>query len=194
MADKPMKRSRKASLVLMGTVPFLLAACENSERALVYRTVSECQRDQVLTSEECETRFTRAGYESERVAPRYRNQQDCEADFGPQQCQSSSGYFIPLMRGVLVKDPRPALNEDEQGSAGAGAGGGGGGGSYYSSVAQPLYESRDDKGMLRTPDNDKVSRLSGPVEVKESYLQAKPTARVVSRGGFGRAAAARAGG
>ena len=183
MADKPMKRSRKASLVLMGTVPFLLAACENSERALVYRTVSECQRAQVLTSEECETRFTRAGYESERVAPRYRTQQDCEADFGPQQCQPSSGYFIPLMRGVLVKDPRPAPNDDEQGGAG-----------YYSSVAQPLYESRDDKGVLRTPDNDKVSRLSGPVEVKESYLQAKPTARVVSRGGFGRAAAARAGG
>lgn len=188
MAGKPMKRSRKASLVMMGTVPFLLAACENSERALVYRTVSECQRDQVLTTEECETRFTRAGYESERVAPRYRSESDCEADFGPQQCQSSGRYFIPLMRGVLVKDPRPAPNEEEE------SGSGGGGGSYYRSVAQPLYESRDDKGMLRTPDNDKVSRLSGPVEVKESYLHAKPTARVVSRGGFGRAAAARAGG
>ena len=184
-----MKRSRKASLVLMGTVPFLLAACENSERALVYRTQSECQRDQVLSAEECANRFTRASYESERVAPRYRNERDCEADFGPQSCQSNGAYFIPFMRGVLVKDPRPAPNQEEE----SGGASGGGGGSYYH-VSQPLYESRDDKGMLRTPDNNKVSRLSGPVEVKESFLRAKPTARVVSRGGFGRAAAARAGG
>ena len=182
-----MKRSRKASLVMMSTVPFLLAACENSERALVYRTLSECQRDQVLTTEECETRFANAGYESGRVAPRYRTVSDCEADFGPQSCHASGAYFSPLMRGVLIKDPRPDPKQEEESS-----GTNGGGGYHY--VSQPLYESRDDKGMLRTPDNNKVSRLSGPVEVKESFLRAKPTARVVSRGGFGRAAAARAGG
>lgn len=186
MSGKSMKRSRKASLVMMGTVPFLLAACENSERALVYRTVSECHRDQVLSAEQCESQFARAGYESSRVAPRYGHIGDCQADFGPGNCQMSGRHYIPQMRGMLVSDPRPDPEEEASGASASGSG------RYY--VPQPLYEARDDKGMLRSPDNQKVSRLSGPVVVKESLLQAKPKARVVSRGGFGRAAAARAGG
>ena len=184
-----MKRSRKASLVMMGTVPCLLAACENSERVLVYRSLEECAAAGILSSQQCYAEFSKARYESERVAPRYRRVEDCQADFGSQQCQPNGSHFIPLMRGVLVKDPRPAPEDEEGSSTG---GGSAGGGRYF--VTQPLYESRDDKGMLRTADNRNVSRLSGAYDVKSSLLDAKPSAKLVSRGGFGRAAAARAGG
>jgi uncharacterized protein YgiB involved in biofilm formation len=166
-----MKRSRRASLVLMSATPFLMLACEKDEPALIYRTAEECKRVGLLTSAECDSQFAWASDESERIAPRYSLRDDCEGDFGAYGCRPHGSHYIPLMAGVLAR--RVAA-----GAANA----------LPLSNPQPLYESMNDRGMLRTAGNQEVSRLTGPVHVASALLRPTQAARVVSRGGFGRGA------
>ena len=162
-----MKRSRSARLLLMGVTPLALTACgEPPQEAMLYPDVAACISAGVQTREQCESAEQAALAEAERNAPRYQNRADCIADFGADQCRSTSnGFFMPFMTGFLIAR---ALDG--------------------STRLQPLYRPRG--GEYSTSGGYSVGRQPGRVIVDDAAT--KPQRAITqSRSGFGSRAAAR---
>lgn len=178
-----MKRSRILRLVLMGTAPFALTACDEPQPAVVYGSVEECVKDGELKPEECRAEYAQAAEAHQRVAPRYPRLDACVADFGASQCQAApggGGWFMPAMAGFMAA--RLLDSRDDRHYSGG----------YYGNYrSQPLYRSRADRGHWRTATDVPVASRSGKVNVS-SYDSKPPTKAVtIKRGGFGSQAAAR---
>jgi uncharacterized protein YgiB involved in biofilm formation len=162
-----MLRSRSARLLLMGATPLALSACgEPQQEAMLYPNVAACISAGEQTRQQCESAHATALAESERNAPRYQNHADCVADFGADQCRSTSGgFFMPFMSGFLIAR---ALDG--------------------SSRLQPLYRPRS--GEYATSGGYTVGRQPGRVIVDDAAT--KPQRAITqSRSGFGSRAAAR---
>lgn len=141
-----MKRSKSVRLVLLGSVPFALVACDGQPQAT--REVRQTQhfssvRDCVLAqvpSAICQDAFDDARERGELIAPRYLDLQRCEDDFFAGNCMVSrdNRAYVPIAKGLALTTQRtvPVQPEDEQpeqassSSSGGGGGGGGGGHSY----------------------------------------------------------------
>lgn len=201
-----MKRSRLVRLALMGSTPFMLAACgEEPKPGYVYSSVQDCLLQGQLGEAECRAEFDAAQAEHQRTAPRYKSQADCEADFGAQACQAApqatggTGWFMPAMAGFLVGQMmnRPGLApqvrpEDCRNRPGDAQCRSGGTGTYARAFgSQPLYRSRDDWRNFRTAGNHPVAERTGFAYVDADATKPQAAAKAVSRGGFGRAASAR---
>lgn len=177
-----MKRSRSIELALMGTVPLLFAAgCDQQPRALVYHDVQECIDDGQVSADVCQRGYDEA-LQAQRDAPHFDSLADCEAQFGWGQCQaapsSSGSWFAPAVAGFLLgrmMGYHSYYRHYSYGSYGAYAGWGG----------QPLYRARGDRGEWRTLDGTRLGAgVRGPAADNS-------VAETLSRGGFGRTAAAR---
>jgi uncharacterized protein YgiB involved in biofilm formation len=199
MAGKKMKRSKKATLLLMAPIATLiLAGCaEESVDALVFKNPEECAASSTLSPEQCKTDYEQAKKQSAVVAPKYADKSACEADFGAGKCEiapinpqqtGSSSFFMPMMMGYM-------MGRMFNGQGGAAQAFNAGGNDYANNTRsnfapQPLYKSRDDSGTFRTATNSPVSRHSGLVPIRSSLTQ--PTASSsIRRGGFGSQAAMR---
>jgi uncharacterized protein YgiB involved in biofilm formation len=164
-----MKRSRTATLLLMGSAPLLFTACQQREEAVLFGSVAECTASGAMSRAQCEEGFLTAQAEHERVAPRYVNREDCLRDFGPEQCEparQSSGMFMPLMAGMMM---------------GRMMGGGAAG-----LAPQPVYRPRG--GEWQTPGGIGVGNRTGAVQVPRQALQPQARATTMSRSGFGQRA------
>lgn len=178
-----MKRSRSIELVLMGTVPLLLAAgCDQEPHMLAYTSVQQCIDDGQVSPDVCERGYEQA-VQAQRTAPRFDTLADCEAQFGWGQCHAarsgSASWFIPAAAGFLLGHVLGShsyyYRHYSYGSYGAYAGWGG----------QPLYRARGDRGEWRTLNGNRYGwGVRGP-------SAANSVAETLSRGGFGRTAAAR---
>jgi uncharacterized protein YgiB involved in biofilm formation len=170
-----MKRSRTAVLLLMSAVPLLLTACDdNSAREGMYTSVDACVA-QTNDRATCKQAFDKAQKDALTTAPRFASQQECETDYGSQQCtQRNDGaghsFFGPLMAGFFLsqmmhnRSPLSGFQSgpvfrDRRGDWQQPAGGGGG------SVA----------GGFRSGGTE-MARMNAPVD----------RAVTVSRSGFGR--------
>lgn len=182
-----MKRSKKAALILMVPATSLLfAGCgENREQALVYSSPSECAEAGFNTPEQCRSDFANAQVLHPQVAPKYLNKEECETDFGPDQCETApqktaqgGSVFMPMMMGFLAGQMMGNNASNLQQSAGSKV------------PTQPLYKSRDDRGTFRTATNAPVAKTIGPISLKPSQVQPQ-VGQVVRRGGFGQQAATR---
>lgn len=148
-----MKRSKSVRLVLLGSVPFALAACDGQPQATRevrqtqnFTSLSECERAQI-PSAICKAARADASERGESVAPRYLDLQRCEEEFFTGKCMVSrdNRAYVPLSSGFALTTQRtvPVEPEEEQqqssssssssGSSGGGGGGGGGGRSSNSS-------------------------------------------------------------
>lgn len=165
-----MTRRTSFKLALLSASALVLVSCgEAEEDALAYKSVDECINAGVHDAATCEAEYQKALDEHARAAPRYRDQRNCDADFGYNNCtryQTSSGSFwLPFMVGYMM-GPRI-------------------GGPVYT---QPLYRPSSDPGNYYTAGNARVGRpgADGKVQVAQSQVK-KPAARTrtVSRGGFG---------
>ena len=102
-----MKRSRTAALLLMGTAPLLLTACDRNEaREGLYTSVEACVA-QTNDSSTCGQAFAKAEQEAVATAPRFANREECEASYGKEKCAersdgSSHSFFGPLMTGFFL--------------------------------------------------------------------------------------------
>lgn len=181
-----MKRSKKTALVLMApAATLMLAGCgERPVDTLVFNNPDECSALYGYTPAECQAEFERAAALHAEVAPRYLNQQECEADFGQEQCETvpsthqGGGFFMPMMMGYMVGRMLSGSGQATQAAP-------------RSAVpTQPLYKSRDDRFTFRTATNQPVSSYTGRVSVQPSAVQPQ-RAQMVRRGGFGQQAAAR---
>lgn len=163
------KRSRTASLVLMGLAPLALTACDQEQDALVYTDAEACTAGGMLSESECREAYASAKEDSDAKAPRYTSHADCVADFGEGQCHTtphSGGFFVPFMSGYLL-----ARVLD---------------GGRYSQ--QPLYRQRS--GDWTTSGGYNIGRNSGRVVVDKTATKPQ-RAITMSRSGFGSRAAAR---
>ncbi|MBF0641539.1 uncharacterized protein YgiB involved in biofilm formation [Pseudomonas protegens] len=183
-----MKRSKSVRLVLLGSVPFALAACDGQPQATRevrqtqnFSSVSECERAQI-PSAICQAARDDARERGERVAPRYLDLQRCEEDFVTANCMVSrdNRAYVPISSGFALTSQRtvPDKPEEEQQTSSSGGGGGGGGSSSGSrfwrwigldSTPEPryfseaLYKQRDGRGGTQ------LSTLSQQVEAGKTF-------------------------
>jgi len=194
MTHRTFKRSKKAALIMM--VPaagLVISGCgEKPADVVVFNTPDECAA-YYNPPAECKAAFEEASAMHPKVAPRYANKAECEADFGPGQCETApeqhqqGSFFMPMMmgflagqmlnRGGLAPQQQPAGQSDAAGNRGP-------------VPAQPLKKSRDDRQTFRTATNTPVASQPGPAKVSPSAVQPKP-ATLARRGGFGSEAAKR---
>jgi uncharacterized protein YgiB involved in biofilm formation len=175
-----MKRSKSLKLALMSATVLTVAACDNPEEVAIFETLDQCINQAGFEREYCEANMQTAKQEHVRVAPKYTSVGDCEADFGPEQCetapqttQNGGSVFMPLMMGYMMGSML----------------------SNNSRVAtQPLYRSKDNPANFRTADNQKIAGKTGITKVPGSVTKAPTTkTRTTRRGGFGAAARATTG-
>ena len=116
-----MKRSRRITLVLMGTAGLIsLAACDEAPEtpdAVFFKSEAECSSANDPT--DCRDAFETARKEHWRSAPSFTNREACEAQFGAQNCvqtnvqpgtaQAAPGasagmtsWFIPALAGYFI--------------------------------------------------------------------------------------------
>jgi uncharacterized protein YgiB involved in biofilm formation len=166
-----MKRSKFIGLTLMGTVPFLLTACEQpapppAPQSLAYGSVDECIQAGIFTPQACENGQVAAVQAHRSEAPRFASASECEQQYGANNCQvvrseSGGSWFMPAMAGFMM---------------GQMFSGGGYHGAYR---GEPLYRDRYDRNSWRTADNRPVQTGKADKAITRS------------RGGFGSQAAAR---
>lgn len=182
-----LKRSRTLQVTsLMATVSFSMAACGSPQRlapaaeadpALAYTSVSECRAANDVADAECDAAYAEAQRQAAEKAPRYASQEECEGQWGPDQCRplntGGGSFFGPLATGFIIGQ---LLN---------GGGYRGGGPLYrdwdgrYSNGYGGGYLARDyATGRTYANRNDvDVARKAPP--------RAQSRTAVVSRGGFG---------
>ncbi|MGE8413045.1 MAG: DUF1190 domain-containing protein [Pseudomonas sp.] len=185
-----MKRSKSVRLVLLGSVPFALAACDGQPQATRevrqtqnFSSVSECERAQI-PSAICQAARDDARERGERVAPRYLDLQRCEEDFVTANCMVSrdNRAYVPISSGFALTSQRTVPDkpeEEQQQTSSSGGGGGGGGGSSSGSrfwrwigldstpepryFSEALYKQRDGRGGTQ------LSTLSQQVEAGKTF-------------------------
>jgi uncharacterized protein YgiB involved in biofilm formation len=177
-----MKRSQSIQLVLMGTVPLLLSACDGRATAqtpqqstLAYQDLKQCVSDGKVSTDICEKAYADAVQAQYRDGPRYSTLGECQAQFGYDQChpvQTASGsWFMPALAGFMIGR---AFGSNHY-NYGPGFGGG---------YGAPLYHARGDRAEWRTADGERFGAgARGP--------RAPSVGETLSRGGFGRSSAAR---
>ena len=156
----------------MGVSALALTACSEAQtEAMVYTTLEECLADGEQSKDACEAAYKKAETQHAAVAPKYKTQAECEADFGSKACETApyrntdnTSVWMPLMMGYMMG--RLAAP----------------GGVH----PQPLYRSKDDPKSYRTADNKKVAAKTGKVSVPKSTTKA-PSRKLytTARGGFG---------
>lgn len=173
-----MKRSKSLKLALMGATIFTMTACDQpDETASIFESVDECAKFEGQDLDQCRQGWEKAAQEHVRTAPKYTSIADCQADFGPEQCeqapqQTTSGgsIFMPMMMGYMMGS---MLSN----------------GTRSNVATQPLYRTKDDPGTFRNADNQKVSSKTGVQTVSRTAAQSPTTkTSTIRRGGFGKTA------
>ena len=105
-----MKRSKSIGLLAMSASVIALTACEEpAVDAAVFENLSQCLADPNVERAQCEADYQAAKSQHAQVSPKYTSQQDCEADFGAEQCEtapyqtrSGGSVFMPMMMGYMM--------------------------------------------------------------------------------------------
>jgi len=157
----------------MGVSLFALAACGEPEvEAAIFENIQQCISNGDASPEQCEQNFREAKSQHASVAPKYENQEDCQADFGAGKCEpapyrtsSGSSVFMPLMAGYMMGSMLSGRS---------------------SMGSQPLYRSTKSPGTFRTADNRSAGNRTGRTNVARSATS-RPSVKTAtrSRGGFG---------
>lgn len=179
-----MKRSRKTALLLMGTAPLLLAACQREEQVQegLFTSVQACA-EQTQDIDSCRKAAAQAQAQAADSAPQYASREDCERDYPANQCaqqHTSAGHsFIgPMMAGFFMSRML------------------GGGAAGLAPQSAPAWRDRNDQwGRATAPSGtgglNTASRI-GTGRAGLAPVTAVPDRAVtVSRGGFGGSSRAR---
>ncbi|MGS2721928.1 DUF1190 family protein [Paraglaciecola aestuariivivens] len=170
-----MRKCFSVKPLALGVAAICLSACGNKQEATVYTSVEDCTDANPEFAQQCQTAYQDALVEAERTGPKYNSKNDCEAEFGNNQChvvQNSSGsgsFFMPFMAGYMLSNlmsPR----------------------GYYS---QPMFTSYSPYSHYRhrwigADGYDFGDYRRRNMRVSEKALKPKPTVtKTMSRGGFG---------
>ncbi|QJR82009.1 DUF1190 family protein [Alteromonas pelagimontana] len=170
-----MRKAFSLKPLAVGVAGVMMTGCaDNRQDATIYASLDECKSANPDAAAKCDAAYQTAVEEAERTSPRFSTANDCEYEFGTNQCRqvetSSGSFFMPFMAGFMVSN---LLNQRP----------------YYS---QPLYTSFSRNSPFRSrwvTANGQV--FDGDIrkrnyKVSPSVYKAKPTVtRTMSRGGFG---------
>lgn len=163
-----MKRSVELQLLLLGSLPLVLASCESSKPVAIYTPEYNCEM--VETDRRCcSDADAQAASEHPLVAPKYALKTECELEFAQCQAlgQAAPGYFAPVPAGVLLDDSMRAS-------------------STQCRRGHPIYRVRD--GKLYSASGVDLGHAPGAREVPASALDAPEPRKTYAgggRGGFG---------
>ena len=165
-----MKRSKFVRLSLTTAVAVALGGCEPQEKqytidkTLNFESVQKCTEAKIPV-DVCSDAFMTAMAEHRRIAPTYKTQSDCEADFVEGYCHvDSTGNYVPQLGGfTLAASGHVSQSQLDAVRGGSGTGSSGindimmgmlvgnmlssNGGRYYS---EPVYRYRGDRGSFNT--------------------------------------------
>lgn len=102
-----MKRSRTATLVVMGLSPLLLSACDDAQKSQqAFTTLGNCTAAGVPESS-CERAYTQAAAQATTLAPHYVTRGQCAQDYDEDSCQENlaaagGSAWSPVMNGFLI--------------------------------------------------------------------------------------------
>jgi len=158
---------------MMSVSLIALTSCDEPKvDASIFKTLDQCKKDPLVSSDECVSNFKEARNQHAAVAPKYASKADCQADFGEAKCEqapyrTSSGgsVFMPMMMGYMMGSMM---------------------GGRRSMMSQPLYQSAQSPNSFRTADNRNVGSTTGRTRVANSATN-RPSfkSRTRARGGFG---------
>lgn len=167
-----MKRSKEVKLVLMSVIAVNMTACGEPEppsQIAVFDNPQQCEA--FYHKDECLSQYSQAASLHEQMAPQYDSFNDCETDFGNNQCEHYvNGSYIPIMTGYMMATP--GLPNSTAIST------------------QPLYSSADDPYTRRTASNVAIGQPNKHYNVRPSAARLYTAGRV-TRGGFGSQASSR---
>jgi uncharacterized protein YgiB involved in biofilm formation len=103
-----------------------LASCDRpAEQPKVYSSLEQCRTDH--PGQACDDAWQASVGEHDRDAPRFNDQSQCEAQYGPGHCENhGGGIFMPLMAGFVLGQMLNHNNNCNNGGYGCGGYGGGG--------------------------------------------------------------------
>jgi uncharacterized protein YgiB involved in biofilm formation len=168
-----MRKAFSIKPLAVGVATILVSACSSPrEEALVFKNVEDCIDQLPDMATKCQTAYQGALEEAARTAPKYNTKNDCEYEFGTNQCvvyrDSGNSVFMPLMAGYMLGNllaPRP----------------------YY----QPMFTSYSRYSPYRynwisADGYDFGDTKKRRLKVKPSAFDKKPAVtRTINRGGFG---------
>lgn len=166
-------RKTGSKVTMLGGATMLLSACDATEPVEIVTSTLDCMEDTPLAMAQCQTTYQRALEESRDVAPRYRSEYECEAEFGRSQCEDHLGYFIPVMAGYLFAN---SLWDNDR--------------SRYGANFVPVYRYFRPfsplHNQLVTADGEVIGEDDdGVYKMKKKKLKKKSKGMLMSRGGFG---------
>ncbi len=172
---RQMRKAFALRPLALGVASVFVSACaDNRQDARIYTSLDECKQDFPDAMQRCEAAYQSAVAEAAKTAPRYQRENDCEYEFGQNQCRyvdtNNGSFFMPFMAGFMVSQ----LMSPNR---------------YYS---QPLYTSYSPYSSFRsrwvTADgyvfNGDIRKRN--YRVRPDIYKPKPAVnRTMSRGGFG---------
>ena len=159
----------------------LLSACgNNSQQGAIYQSVAHCIAENPGEEFWCEEGYENALAKSHESGPKYNSRNNCEWDFGHDNCQAlslnGSNWWVPMMGGYILAEV-----VDEVGDFASAA--------LYTSYSRrsPYY------GQWSSVDGDLYGRIRyGKTKVSSKTFEPKPkVTKTMSRGGFGSKVAAK---
>jgi uncharacterized protein YgiB involved in biofilm formation len=102
-----MKRSKTASLVVMGLSPLFISACDDTHKSQQeFVSVDACSQAGVPLSN-CQAAYDQALAESSRYAQHYGSEAQCDANYEQNTCVegadgSGTAYWSPVMNAFLI--------------------------------------------------------------------------------------------
>lgn len=103
-----MRKAFTAKPIAIGVSSVMLAACsDDRQEALFFASLDECQGQYPQYSTTCELAYRQAVEEAARTSPKFNSENDCEHEFGDNQCvpyRASNGnsWFMPFMAGYMI--------------------------------------------------------------------------------------------
>lgn len=110
--SKASKSNQHITLALVSTIPFFLAACDNTPEEQtrtvtnkkVFNSVQDCV-DNKVPQAICQNSFIQANNEHLKVAPTYKSEDDCEAVFMKDQCAVNlDNLWAPKLAGFEITE------------------------------------------------------------------------------------------
>lgn len=190
MRKKPAFELTRLATLVGGAIALTGCGSDNTE-ARIYPSTDACKADYPEHVEVCEAAYRQAVAEAAKTAPKFRTENDCEAEFG--QCVSNgNNWFMPALAGFMLANVLDDLDDRRRCPPGAYASYGG---CRYSTPVFTGY------GRLYGGYYGSDGTLYGKVrpgkfttvKVDRDAFKPKPAVtRTLSRGGFGSKAAAKA--